>query len=71
MDESTPSARGRDIDVLKRVTGGIGAAGRRMKAAAKPAAKDKTFSWESAFRAERGCLDGGLPLQFTGPIPRH
>jgi hypothetical protein len=71
MDKPTPITRGRDIDMLKRVTSGIGIASRRMKAAAKTSAKDKTPSWESAFHAERGCLGGGLPLRCNAPVPHQ
>jgi hypothetical protein len=60
------------MDVLKSVTGGTGVtADRRTRSEGKRATKDQAFSWESAFHADRGCLDGGLPLQFTGPITRH
>jgi hypothetical protein len=66
MDKPTFTPHGRDMDVLKSV-----AAGRRVRSEGKRAAKSQAPSWESAFHAERGCLDGGLPLHFAGPIPRQ
>jgi hypothetical protein len=71
MDKPTLTPQGRDIDVLRGVTHRAHvAAGRGAKPEGKSAAKDHTFSWESAFHAERGCLDGGLPLRNNAP-PRH
>jgi hypothetical protein len=72
MDEANLTPHGRDIGGLKNASGGTGImAGRSSKAPAKLAAKDKTPAWESAFHAERGCLDGGLPLRYNAPLPNH
>ena len=71
MDKPTFTPQGRDIDVLKGMTRRTGVADRRAKPEGKRTGKDRTPSWESAFHAERGCLDGGLPLRFSGPVPRH
>jgi hypothetical protein len=49
----------------------LGGFGSGRGAKAKTGADDKAHLWESAFHAERGCLDGGLPLRYTGPVPRH
>jgi hypothetical protein len=60
------------MDALKHATYGTGVpVGRSMQAGTKPAAKGKTDLWDSAFHAERGCLDGGLPLRYTTPFPHH
>jgi hypothetical protein len=45
---------------------------RRPKAEArKPAAKDKTHLWDSAFQADRGCLGCGLGPRHPGPHLQH
>jgi hypothetical protein len=46
-------------------------AGRSAKAESKRTMKEQDLSWESAFHADRGCLGGGLPLQYTGPQQHH
>jgi hypothetical protein len=72
MDKSTFTPHGLDMDVLNAATRGTGVvAGRRTKAEGKCGMNEQALSWESAFHAERGCLDGGLPLHFTAPLPHH
>jgi hypothetical protein len=77
MDKPTFTPHGRDLDVLHSVAAGAGVltdrrlANRRVRSEGKRAGKDQNPTWESAFHAERGCLDGGLPLESAGPIPRH
>ena len=72
MDKSTFTPQGRDMDVLSTVAAGASvAAGRGAKSEGKRAMKDQALSWESAFHAERGCLDGGLPLRYNARTPHH
>jgi hypothetical protein len=72
MDKPTLTPQGRDMDVLRDVArGACVTAARGAKPEGTRAAKDQAFSWESAFHAERGCLDGGLPLRYNARTPHH
>ena len=72
MDKPAFTSHGRDIATLRNATSGTGMmAGRSAKAESKRTMKEQDLSWESAFHADRGCLGGGLPLQYTGPQQHH
>jgi hypothetical protein len=72
MDKPTFTPHGRDKDVLKNATQGVGVpASRQAKVAGQPAAKDKAHLWETAFHADRGCLGCGLGPIHPAPLPRH
>jgi hypothetical protein len=72
MDKQPFIPHGKNINAIKSA-GRLSsvAAARGVKAKAKTAGMDAVHGWESSFHAERGCLDGGLPLQFSGQIPRR
>lgn len=72
MEKSAYIPHGLDMDVLNAATRGS-VVTIRAKAEGKRAMKKPPLScsWESAFHADRGCLDGGLPLRFAGPTPHH